>query len=165
MSCFICLKDIKNRVCDTCQTYACKGCWTHYIRNKNPVFSHIFMINNHVNTFLRYLTTVECPVCKKKLQARQFITRSKMREHRKVYYSIVMDGYTNAINTSERLDDIVEIIKNMFKFMVENKNCIDINEPDVANALIKLLQRVKKHWKDAPYYMFKLFGTSDLGCI
>ena len=67
-SCFVCLENTKNKVCDRCNCFAHPKCWKEYILNQTLISINLFNLEDDIddkNENYEYTESLNCPICKK----------------------------------------------------------------------------------------------------
>ena len=152
--CFVCLGNSNNKICTICECYAHPKCWGEYLKNITELITYIYTDKVILSSPLY----VKCPQCRQNNGNIKPVTRSDTKYARKM--SLINYCINELINVqlSQSREEMVDIYKDMFEIVLQNKNLI--KDENIFNDILKdNLKFLHKYfnWKSAKMYYNHIF--------
>lgn len=152
--CFVCLTPSKNKVCSTCECYACPGCWGKYLQHTTNVLTFIYPTHCSVFTPM----SCKCPICKKPITNMKPLTRSDTFDGRVNTLFISTRNLLFSIDSEQDLTKKKEIARALFNMIIDNKILLQ-KRRGLQHALKNKLKNLYElGWSDANIYHLRIFG-------
>jgi len=121
-SCFICLEETSERVCNTCRCYAHKKCFYEYINKNFKIIGEIERNNSYID--LSIYGEIFCPICKIKLKHNKPLTRNDTFYFRNKFLLYILDYYIFLLDMTEDIYTCQKYLDKICKILVKHKEII-----------------------------------------
>jgi hypothetical protein len=152
--CFVCLTPSRNKVCTTCECYACLGCWGKYLQNTTNVITFIYPTHCAILTPI----SCNCPICKQPISNMKPLTRSDTKDGRVNSLFISTRNLIFSIDSEHDLNKKKEIATALYNMVLDNKILLSGNNGIQLALKSKLNDLNILGWSDANIHSLRLFN-------
>lgn len=153
-SCFICLEETSERICNICKCYCHKKCFNEYINKNFKIIGEIVFSNYYID--LSIYGQLLCPICKINLKYNKILTRSNTFYFRNKFLLDVLEYYILLLDSEEDIYKCQKYLDKICKILVQNKDIIKKNKI-LAYMVEKNLSKLKDEWKPSNIYYYQIF--------
>lgn len=156
-TCFLCLNNTNNKVCETCNCFSHPQCWGKYLKDQSRIITIVFDTHFTISS-----DSIKCPICKEKIKNVKPITRSDTKPGRKFALDLKITQIIEELLTITDRNKRKEILSSLFTIFITNRIILMENKIFLKKVQEKLKELYNDGWESANLFYLQLFEKQIL---